>query len=119
MAVNVTEKALKKIKELLETSALSSATTFLRMEVQGGGCAGLSYRLEFDPETDPKDKIFEFPLPEHKEVDPKLRVAVDPKSYLYLNGVTLDYVEQGLTGGFTFINPQAKSSCGCGTSFSA
>jgi iron-sulfur cluster assembly protein len=48
-----------------------------------------------------------------------VQVVCDAKSYLYLNGTTLDYVTQGLTGGFTFVNPQAKSSCGCGTSFSA
>ena len=47
------------------------------------------------------------------------QVVVDAKSYLYLNGITLDYVTEGLQGGFTFVNPQAKSSCGCGTSFSA
>jgi iron-sulfur cluster assembly accessory protein len=48
-----------------------------------------------------------------------VKVVVDVKSFLYLNGTTLDYVTQGLTGGFTFVNPNAKSSCGCGTSFTA
>ena len=71
---------------------------------------GLSYSLEFDSEIGTHDKEF--------EID-GIRVVVDKKSYLYLNGTTLDYVQQGLTGGFTFLNPSAKSSCGCGTSFSA
>ena len=62
------------------------------------------------PRSGPHDKEF--------EID-GVKVVVDTKSYLYLNGTTLDYVTQGLTGGFTFVNPQAKSSCGCGTSFSA
>src|SRR5207247_11409774 len=75
-----------------------------------GGCSGLSYSLEFDSEIGPHDKEF--------EID-GIKVVVDKKSYLYLNGTTLDYVQQGLTGGFTFQNPSAKSSCGCGTSFSA
>jgi iron-sulfur cluster assembly protein len=80
------------------------------MGVKGGGCSGMSYSLEFDSELGPHDREF--------EID-GVKVVCDKKSYLYLNGTTLDYVQQGLTGGFTFINPGAKSSCGCGTSFSA
>ena len=97
------------MKELKQQQNLPE-TAFLRMGVRGGGCSGLSYLLEFDSELGPHDKQF--------EID-GVTVVVDRKSYLYLNGTTLDYVKQGLTGGFTFINPQAKSSCGCGTSFSA
>jgi iron-sulfur cluster assembly protein len=83
---------------------------FLRMGVRGGGCSGMTYDLQFDSELRKHDKQF--------EVD-GVKVVVDVKSYLYLNGTTLDYVTQGLTGGFTFVNPNAKSSCGCGTSFTA
>jgi iron-sulfur cluster assembly protein len=109
MAVELTEAATRQVKELKQQQSLPE-TTFLRMGVRGGGCSGLSYLLEFDTELGPHDKQF--------EVD-GVTVVVDRKSYIYLNGTTLDYVKQGLTGGFTFINPQAKSSCGCGTSFSA
>ena len=109
MAVELTEAAARQVKELKQQQNLPE-TAFLRMGVRGGGCSGLSYLLEFDSELGPHDKQF--------EID-GVTVVVDRKSYLYLNGATLDYVKQGLTGGFTFINPQAKSSCGCGTSFSA
>jgi len=106
MAVNLTPTAAKRVKELLEGQGLENA--FLRMGVKGGGCSGLSYNLEFDTELGKFDKQF--------DID-GVKVVVDTKSYLYLNGSTLDYVNQGLMGGFTFVNPQAKSSCGCGTSF--
>jgi iron-sulfur cluster assembly protein len=109
MAVALSENASKQVKQLKQAQNLPE-TVFLRMGVKGGGCSGMSYNLEFDTEMGLHDKVF--------EID-GIRVVVDKKSYLYLNGTTLDYVQQGLTGGFTFINPSAKSSCGCGTSFSA
>ena len=108
MALILTEKANQHVKKLMEDQKLHGV--FLRMGVKGGGCSGLSYSLEFDSELGPHDKKF--------DID-GVQVVCDAKSYLYLNGVTLDYVTEGLQGGFTFINPQAKSSCGCGTSFSA
>jgi len=109
MAVALSENASKQVKELKQAQNLPEHV-FLRMGVKGGGCSGMSYNLEFDSEIGPHDKQF--------EID-GIKVVVDRKSYLYLNGTTLDYVTQGLTGGFTFVNPNAKSSCGCGTSFSA
>ena len=108
MAVALTEKAVKQVKQLIEVQHLENV--YLRMGVKGGGCSGLSYSLEFDNELSPHDKKF--------DID-GVQVVCDTKSYLYLNGTTLDYVTEGLTGGFTFSNPNAKSSCGCGTSFSA
>ena len=107
MALTLTDKASKQVKKLI---AEQSQPVFLRMGVKGGGCSGLSYSLEFDTEMGKHDKKFELD---------GVTVVVDTKSYLYPNGTTLDYVTEGLQGGFTFINPQAKSSCGCGTSFSA
>ena len=109
MAVALSENASKQVKQLKQAQNLPE-NVFLRMGVKGGGCSGMSYSLEFDTEIGPHDKEFE---------TDGIKVVVDKKSYLYLNGTTLDYVTQGLTGGFTFVNPNAKSSCGCGTSFSA
>jgi iron-sulfur cluster assembly protein len=109
MAVTLTEAAQKQVKALKESQNLGEQV-FLRMGVRGGGCSGMSYALEFDTEKTAHDREF--------QVD-GITVVVDKKSYLYLNGTTLDYVQQGLTGGFTFVNPAAKSTCGCGTSFSA
>ena len=108
MALELTETATKHVKKMLEEQKLQGV--FLRMGVKGGGCSGLSYSLEFDSELGPHDKKFDLD---------GVSVVCDAKSYLYLNGTTLDYVTEGLQGGFTFINPQAKSSCGCGTSFTA
>src|SRR5499427_8243947 len=109
MALKVSDAAVKQVKELKQAQNLPD-NVFLRMGVKGGGCSGMSYALEFDTELGPHDKQF--------DID-GVKVVCDKKSYLYLNGTTLDYVTQGLTGGFPFINPQAKSTCGCGTSFSA
>ena len=78
------------------------------VSVAGGGCSGLSYRLLFEKEAGKQDRFFE-----HHGV----KVIVDAKSYLYLNGTTVDYSD-GLNGtGFTFTNPNATGTCGCGTSF--
>ena len=109
MALTLTESAARQVKQLKDAQNLGK-NVFLRMGVKGGGCSGMSYLLEFDSEMGPHDREF--------EID-GIKVVVDKKSYLYLTGTTLDYVQQGLTGGFTFVNPAAKSTCGCGTSFSA
>ena len=109
MALTLSEAAVKHVKQLKGEQKLGDEV-FLRMGVKGGGCSGMSYSLEFDSEMGPHDREF--------EID-GIKVVCDKKSYIYLNGTTLDYVRQGLTGGFTFVNPNAKSSCGCGTSFSA
>ena len=108
MSVTITENAVKEVKRLME--AQNMATGGLRMGVKGGGCSGLSYTLGFEPEIREQDQVF--------EID-GVKVLVDPKSLLYLEGVSLDYVN-GLNGaGFKFVNPNASKSCGCGSSFSA
>lgn len=109
MALQLSDAAIKQVKELKRAQNLPD-TVFLRMGVKGGGCSGMSYSLEFDTELGPHDKEF--------DID-GIKVVCDKKSYIYLTGTTLDYVQEGLTGGFTFVNPNAKSACGCGSSFSA
>lgn len=105
--ISVTEKAASEIKRLLEKEAGDS---YLRVQVIGGGCSGMSYKLGFDAVKKDSDKLFE---------ERGVRVLVDPKSYLYIAGTTLDFSD-GLQGtGFNFVNPNAKKSCGCGSSFSA
>jgi len=105
--IKVTEKAASEIKRLLEKESQDS---FLRVQVIGGGCSGMSYKLGFDTKKTETDKIFQ---------DQGVTVLVDPKSYLYIAGTTLDFSD-GLQGtGFNFVNPNAKKSCGCGSSFSA
>ncbi len=105
--IHVTEKAAKKIRELLSKQGVS-ASGGLRLGVQGGGCSGLTYAMRLDAEARDRDEVIE----EHGA-----RVFVDPKSYVYLEEVTLDYEETLMRQGFIFQNPRATHSCGCGTSF--
>ncbi len=81
----------------------------VRLGVKGGGCSGLTYVMEMEEQPKEHDKI--------NEID-GIRVFVDPKSYLYLNGLTLDYTNELIGGGFKFVNPNATRTCSCGTSFS-
>jgi iron-sulfur cluster assembly protein len=105
--IHITPKAIAKIKEAF---AREGVTGGLRLGVVGGGCSGLSYQFKFDVKERPNDNIFDFD---------GVRVFVDPKSMLYLDGMTLDYKESLMYSGFSFDNPNAKKSCGCGTSFTA
>ena len=105
--ITVTEAAKKQALRLMEDD--SKENLFIRVGVQGGGCSGLMYQLEFDNEEKEGDKTFE---------DNGVKVVVDKKSYLYLVGTTLDF-SGGLNGkGFIFKNPNAERTCGCGESFS-
>ncbi len=81
----------------------------LRLGVMGGGCSGLSYSIKFDTQPRERDRIYEFD---------GVRVFVDPKSFIYLHGMTLDYEETLMRQGFNFINPNSTHSCSCGSSFS-
>jgi len=81
----------------------------VRLGVLGGGCSGLSYQFKFDAKQRPTDHVFEFE---------DVKVFVDPKSILFLDGMTLDWKDSIIQSGFVFENPNAKKSCGCGTSFS-
>jgi iron-sulfur cluster assembly protein len=106
--VTVTDKAKAKVADLMQNSDLDGSY-FLRVSVQGGGCSGLSYKLDFDNEEKTGDQFFE---------DKGVRMALDMKSFLYLAGTELDFSD-GLNGkGFNFHNPNASRTCGCGESFS-
>lgn len=104
-AIQVTPKAVQRIKQTFEREGVSG---FLRLGVLGGGCSGLSYQFKFETRQRPNDSVLEFD---------GVKVLVDPKSMLYLRGLTLDYKESLMQSGFAFDNPNAQKSCGCGTSF--
>ncbi len=106
--INVTPKAVQKIREAFAKNGVEAGG--LRLGVQGGGCSGLSYLFRLENQPRPKDNVYEFD---------GVKVFVDPKSLLYLDGMTLDYRESLIHSGFVFDNPNAKRSCGCGTSFQA
>src|SRR5215469_11326085 len=108
--ITVTDKAIGKIRSAMSKEGISPEQGGLRLGVQGGGCSGLSYNIRFDTQPRERDRIFQFS---------DVRVFVDPKSFIYLHGMTLDYQETLMQQGFVFVNPQASKSCGCGTSFSA
>ena len=106
--LKVTPAAAKEAKRLIELQGVAGAV--VRIGVQGGGCSGLSYNLTFDTKVSEYDEVI--------EVD-GVKFVVDAKSALFLKGTTIDYVTALMGGGLKFINPNAKSTCGCGESFSA
>lgn len=106
-SIDVTPKAVAKIRASFEKQGVKGG---LRLGVLGGGCSGLSYQFKFEPKPRETDHVFEFD---------GVQVYVDPKSMVFLDGMTLDYKESLMQSGFAFDNPHATKSCGCGTSFSA
>ena len=107
--VQVTDRALARIRAAMRKEGISPQEGGLRLGVQGGGCSGLTYNIRFDSQPRDRDRIFQFD---------DVRVFVDPKSYIYLHGMVLDWEESLMKQGFNFINPNSQNSCGCGTSFS-
>ena len=107
--IYISDKAREKILDLLKEAGHSNDPSwFVRVGVVGGGCSGLSYKLDFDNNLQPTDQAFE---------NNGIKVVTDLKSFLYLVNTTLDFSE-GLNGkGFHFINPNASRTCGCGESF--
>jgi iron-sulfur cluster assembly protein len=107
--IYVSDNAKNRIQQLMDEGAMSAeAGYFLRVSVVGGGCSGLSYKLDFDNQSKPTDQVFE---------DKGVKVVTDLKSFLYLVNTTLEFSE-GLNGkGFYFNNPNASRTCGCGESF--
>jgi iron-sulfur cluster assembly protein len=105
--IELTSTAVEEVHRLLNQE--DKEGWGLRVGVVGGGCSGLSYTMAFDEAPNDKDQVMEVE---------GIQVFIDPKSYLFLNGMTLDFSKELLTGGFKFINPNATRSCSCGTSFS-
>ncbi len=110
MGITLTETAAREIKTIIKQQELDENNVHLRVGVKGGGCSGFSYLLDLTEQQRDTDELFE----EHD-----IKVVCDPKSYLYLNGTTIDFKDEIMGRGFVFNNPNATSSCGCGSSFSA
>ena len=108
-SIYISDKAKSKVINLMKDAGVAEDPSyFLRVSVVGGGCSGLSYKMDFDNETKPMDQVFE---------DNGVKVVTDLKSFLYLVNTTLDFSD-GLNGkGFYFSNPNASRTCGCGESF--
>jgi len=105
MAVTLTESAAERVKSFLDQRGKGVG---LRLGVRTSGCSGMAYVLELVDEVDDSDVVFE---------DHGVKVIVDPKSLLYIDGTELDFGKEGLNEGFKFNNPNVKDECGCGESF--
>ena len=109
MPILLSEKAASEIKKIVKEQGLPDDQTRLRVGVKGGGCSGFQYSMSFENQSGMMDKVFTFD---------GLKVFVDATSLMYLNGCVVDYVETLEAAGFKFENPNTKSTCGCGSSFS-
>ncbi|MBU2898584.1 iron-sulfur cluster assembly protein IscA [Vibrio hepatarius] len=105
MAITMTETAASRVRTFLESRGKGVG---LRLGVKTTGCSGMAYVLEFVDELNEGDEVFDFQ---------GVKVIIDKKSLVYLDGTELDYIKEGLNEGFEFNNPNAKSECGCGESF--
>src|SRR5690348_10756865 len=100
--IQVTERALKRVRAAMAKEGVSPSEGGLRLGVQGGGCSGLSYNIRFDSKPRERDRVFEYE---------GIKVFVDPKSFIYLHGMVLDYEETLMKQGFDFVNPNSSKSC--------
>jgi iron-sulfur cluster assembly protein len=111
MPITLSEMAATEIRKIIKEQGLPETDTKLRVGVKGGGCSGFQYMLDLVEE--PKSEMDE-------ELEDKgVKILIDMKSYLYLNGTEIDFKDEVMGKGFVFKNPNATSSCGCGSSFSA
>ncbi|MHC5022935.1 MAG: HesB/IscA family protein [Planctomycetota bacterium] len=140
MAVTVTDVAAREIATIIRREELEPSQVCLRVGVRGGGCAGFNYILDLTEKQKETDEVWELtfqlepaaategaagdgadaPVAVASGGEPEsitIRVICDPKSYLYLNGTTIDFRDEIMGRGFVFNNPNATSSCGCGSSF--
>ena len=106
--ITLTEAAIKEVKRLVNVQGITEGG--LRLGVKGGGCSGLSYTINFDEKIGPYDQVYDIE---------GVKVIVDAKSAIYLQGTQLDYQKDLMGGSFKFVNPNANKTCGCGESFSA
>ena len=111
MSITLTELAATKIKEIIKEQSLPEGETKLRVAVKGGGCSGFSYMLDLTEEAKGES--------DEEIACHGIKVLVDNKSLLYLDGTEIDFRDEVMASGFVFKNPNATSSCGCGSSFSA
>ena len=122
MAVIVTEAAARAVRDIIKEQDLDAETIRLRVGVKGGGCSGFSYLLDLTEKQRDTDEAWEHTFSfqtEDSAEDFTLRIVCDPKSLLYLNGTEIDFKDEMMGRGFVFNNPNATSTCGCGSSFSA
>ncbi|MEJ2454519.1 MAG: iron-sulfur cluster assembly protein IscA [Candidatus Thiodiazotropha sp.] len=105
MGITITEAAAKHVQSYLANRGKGLG---IRLAVRTSGCSGMAYEMEFVDELQDEDQVFE---------DHGVKVVVDAKSLVYLDGTEVDYAREGLNEGFKFNNPNAKSECGCGESF--
>ncbi len=111
--IRITARALKRIRAAMAKEDVSPEQGGLRLGITGGGCSGLSYNIRFETKARERDRVYGF-----GEGVP-VRIFVDPKSFIYLAGMVLDFEETLMRQGFNFINPNSTKSCGCGSSFSS
>ena len=124
--IQVTLRALRRIRVAMAKEGITPDAGGLRVGITGGGCSGLSYSIKFDTQPRERDRVYAFPQMHLSQSDPDpaladappIRLFVDPKSFIYLSGMILDYEETLMRQGFNFINPHSTKSCGCGSSFS-
>lgn len=109
--IKVTEKAADRISVLLNQRGKPSAG--IKVGVRSGGCSGLSYTIEYADEVGEFDEVVKVP-----HGDEEMSILIDPKAIMYLIGTEMDFVEEKMKSGFTFVNPNEKGRCGCGESFS-
>jgi len=105
MAITMTDTAAQRVQSFLDNRGKGVG---LRLGVRTSGCSGMAYVMEFADEIDANDEVFE---------DKGIKILIDPKSLVYLDGTEMDFIKEGLNEGFKFINPNEKASCGCGESF--
>ncbi len=109
--ITITDKGADKVHEFLNSQGADVSSAGLRVGVKGGGCSGFSYML---------DLVEDEPTEQDEQLESNgVKILIDQKSYLYLNGTEIDFRDEVMGKGFVFKNPNATSSCGCGSSFSA